>query len=1522
MLAVAITSLQLFNMMVEKRKATLFGRIVEHVMTALDVFQTVMLLLNAKVAHWPTAPFDWLSGWSFMAMVIPDRSSTLFLTVWIMAVLIVLFSVAVAAFSFRMLLRTSISVLWPLKVLRAVVTTLATAGFIPLTELLLIPLHCGSLQDYMGAQVAGWSCFQGNYLFLTVLSSLALLTFLPLVLLSALLLHSDEPNTRLLSSKPSGRIDMYDTVMRLFLVAGSVYLPDNEPGLYCFLAAVGYAAMAAYTMLHLPMFEPRAFHLKGSAYALFSWLALGAFILHGAFDTSELLAMTSSDGWAIASYVWLGMGVAVAALGYYGTQYRERFMLRLAKQVGAEPLEDAGPHELAGQPMESGAVAASDTSEPQLLAHSSGQGNGGHMRHIGSAEQLAQVGSHAELAGLAAAVKQYHLIEIDVELLARLLLTEEHFQPGHVELAERIFQQGLVLFPESVYVRVAYVRFILTYQMDTFQALGLLQAATRQPSTLDRDFLVYRRLQKWQAKRQSDSVGDTVDSLAMIQFNKLLSEAKEHHRLAMTHLFHFWRDLYRVKVKRTAVLSNVTIVRTLRHLTESRNAADSAYMSLREKFPNSRQLLRSHALLYGHVFNDEHSKLALLSRAEEDSSAGGVSKSSEAQSSSDQGSRAQGSDNAAGPQHSLVQRFAANFVENVQLQQFRRWFRSSSALLIACTAGLYGAMVTTLYLYTDTLATLDAAGLRRSFTQSGFYCARGMQLAALNYDNATIQSLRLRLLSEMRQLYTGHQWLYYQGSRSALLTEQFTQPAIDFVSQVYNTTLHHKYGLWDAVNVFAARGTAMAQLSDDELRAAPNASEWRFVIDNSLTTLFPELDHAVALYQQYDETLEFGMNVGQCVLLALMVVISMLLAAKSLFPAIRAVQAAKASVIRVVSALSAGDIQRLYRRVREVQRLYERLDTVEGSASNVIIERKLMALTMTNFDTGAQDKQSAENSGHSEEDQSDQSDLEVIDAAEEAKQAATKAFLMIQSEHASDSDDSSMPSLAEPRGQVEGTAAPQVSVTAQDQAPLPQTSSSNASSLFEALDHDDECASQLSGVAEAAQLPAGLSEEALAQHNQALSSSMPPRRQSRARMLMQSSTRVIIDTLHAADSSHEPEADNSTPLALPGTLSEGDESMSTASRACGVDSAQGPLRVPAPHRVVMVNTAVPTDQPNSVLVFDGSPSGRTQSWSKSDSASRSASPANAKPGTIAGIMRPQMSSISDTSSGSSRHTIDRNAVARDRQVIALRRRVWLGLFAMLGVYVSNLLIVLELLRVGGRSATELNYAGRRRSFARELVNSAREVVVGDETVFSRSQALDRLSFYRTYYEQIHFGLRMGDARLGLDGSDGRNEAKEAVLYGRSDSSFTYTGDVYQNIVSQSVNDMLLTYFQAADGILTRYADTTAPRTGLNQSLLFEVPEFKLMYELERGELGRGLNNLVNQYRIEGDLIIEDLQVYMRWLLVGNLSAFVMLYYLIFKPAVAAVVGELQRRTDVLGVIPQEVALRTRRLRRFYSNIRR
>ena len=248
-----------------------------------------------------------------------------FVGMWAIAAIVVavaLMNAAYVAYQVRVGFSGS---LMPVRTLRAAVTILLTAAYVPLVEVLAEPLSCARLQQRsLGPQGGMVECYGTLHATLFGLSLPILVGFVTFALLMRSVYFADAPLSGAIMAKPIARNEFWDTVARTTLVLLALFLPRTNPMLMTGLFVVMYLLLTVQALLHLPYFKLAMTQLRVATYCSLVWLALGGFVAQ---------AMRPNPATELTAAVWIALTPVVLIAGALGALWRQRWMERKGASI-------------------------------------------------------------------------------------------------------------------------------------------------------------------------------------------------------------------------------------------------------------------------------------------------------------------------------------------------------------------------------------------------------------------------------------------------------------------------------------------------------------------------------------------------------------------------------------------------------------------------------------------------------------------------------------------------------------------------------------------------------------------------------------------------------------------------------------------------------------------------------------------------------------------------------------------------------------------------------------------------------------------------------------------------------------------------------------------------------------------------------------------------------------------------------------------------------------------------------------
>lgn len=313
-----------FHVMGEKREYSFSTRLWNSLLLFTDWLQMLSLTWS-PLFGWPN---DLPLQFSIMDIILGlERSTALFYCGYVVALLICWISLLDAVYVGHAFGTNNHQYLWPVQLLRGIVTLTVTAGFVPLIQLLMLTFDCREMQSWFSDRADAFQCSSSEGIFLMVTSSLSIAVFLPFALTAALLvLHDLDPTSTSLLAKPTGRDTMLDTLVRVLLVMVVAWIAPAAPllgGAILFLVMI---LLVAVESISLPNYRMRFTSYRGLQYSLLAWNCLGGLTLLLCTDAASPARRT-------AALVLLGLSPLVGAAGYFLPHLRRRTLQQRALEL-------------------------------------------------------------------------------------------------------------------------------------------------------------------------------------------------------------------------------------------------------------------------------------------------------------------------------------------------------------------------------------------------------------------------------------------------------------------------------------------------------------------------------------------------------------------------------------------------------------------------------------------------------------------------------------------------------------------------------------------------------------------------------------------------------------------------------------------------------------------------------------------------------------------------------------------------------------------------------------------------------------------------------------------------------------------------------------------------------------------------------------------------------------------------------------------------------------------------------------
>ncbi|ORZ36393.1 hypothetical protein BCR44DRAFT_1526172 [Catenaria anguillulae PL171] len=474
-----------------------------------------------------------------------------------------------------------------LRVLRLLFAVMINVLNVPLTTVLLMALHCPTEPDNSRPV---W-CWPGLDIATIVLNSVAIISFLPMLWVSAVMFIDANPASSSPMAKPDGQLELHGVILRLTLVALKVFITGNghvgsEVLVYLLLATAGLLYLTHQLITTHPYFDPRMSMLR-------SGMHCGATF---AIVTSLLLNLTvgvnSGDLWYLlipAAVVGIVVG---ALLSHFSLKRLLHGTIRLSRKLKQA---EAG--------VDSALMSAINGVGKHIQglqeANASESGTKPHQRNTSTDTLNAFMERRPK--------ERTHLFDSPraVEICLRVL--RDNPTPRQNMLALQLLEHGLAEFPRDPQLLLMASAYLQSYFGDdgeraAFQVMQILQSGKVTNPPLHIRFKIYCN------ERSTREMGKHVLDSATITI--LMRKVRKHHLLSMCLTRDAWEAI------RTSA-SESTLAEVISKLAKHKSMAEECYRQLLSKSSRDKNLLRLYSQFAHFVLANTELAAEVLEHAEE-----------------------------------------------------------------------------------------------------------------------------------------------------------------------------------------------------------------------------------------------------------------------------------------------------------------------------------------------------------------------------------------------------------------------------------------------------------------------------------------------------------------------------------------------------------------------------------------------------------------------------------------------------------------------------------------------------------------------------------------------------------------------------------------------------------------------------------------------------------------------------------------------------------------------------------------
>ncbi|KAJ3209457.1 hypothetical protein HDU67_006186 [Dinochytrium kinnereticum] len=444
---------------------------------------------------------------------------------------------------------------WPLRLLRTLVSMLASIFFLPIIYTLLGIFTCKP--EY-------GECMQNPlHMTLRVLTAILLPPFLMFTMLMSMTYFHPNPKSTCIIARPTARLELLELTSKLMLTTFFVFA-EKHPVLRAVVLLLNVVATILFMIVFIPYYSKSFNVYRFVQLAQVFW---GSIVLNAdAFSPSKKgsIVMASIEQSHVENpplnYLFYGYCAGIPFVGY------------LSYYLYSRHLDYATSYTLAVQNFK-----VEDTNF-----------------NTWEIEEQDKKGQETRF---------WHPSQ--VEIATRFLIHTS--TPEALEVADQMFLYGIQKFPNSADLMVSYAIFFLVYKDDTSMAANYLKKALGAKPFIDTEFTIYQ--QEQEIRNGVRTVGNKkLDAVDRVEFKQLMKKATMHHKEAKGSIANFWQTI--MLADESQVDTN-NLINLVSQMEWSDKMAIDAYRQLLARFPLSVRVLRNYAVFLEEIHNnrDESKKI-------------------------------------------------------------------------------------------------------------------------------------------------------------------------------------------------------------------------------------------------------------------------------------------------------------------------------------------------------------------------------------------------------------------------------------------------------------------------------------------------------------------------------------------------------------------------------------------------------------------------------------------------------------------------------------------------------------------------------------------------------------------------------------------------------------------------------------------------------------------------------------------------------------------------------------------------
>ncbi|KAI8616721.1 hypothetical protein BC830DRAFT_1116890 [Chytriomyces sp. MP71] len=366
---------------------------------------------------------------------------------------------------------------WPLRLLRTLVSFLASVFFLPVMYSLFTIFRCPN-------QESSTCNSDPLYIVLRILSGFSLPVFFAFTMLMSMTYFNPNPKASSISARPTARLELLELSSKTLLAIFFVFAVES-PVLRETVTLICSFSTAVYMWIYIPYYKKEINLYRFTLICQVIWGSIMAIVV-----------TTVGDGQAdriknLVFYIYLGGILPGILISFFFFNRRQNHATSFA--IACQNFKVA------------------DTSNF-------------------NAWEVDETGTDGEM-------EKRFWNHNQVEIATRFLITET--DPKAIEIADKIFLFGTKKFPNSSALMVQYAIFFLVHKEDPSVAASYLKKAEKLQMLVDTEFTIYQQQQE--IKSGGATIGNKkLDAVDRVEFKQLMKEAKQSYKEARASIANFW----------------------------------------------------------------------------------------------------------------------------------------------------------------------------------------------------------------------------------------------------------------------------------------------------------------------------------------------------------------------------------------------------------------------------------------------------------------------------------------------------------------------------------------------------------------------------------------------------------------------------------------------------------------------------------------------------------------------------------------------------------------------------------------------------------------------------------------------------------------------------------------------------------------------------------------------------------------------------------------------------------------------